>query len=208
MPKKKDYCIDTDLMNRIIKYIQRYDCNMSYGLDCHYGDFMLIADWNKNKLKSLDNWLNGQYYEHAQIQLGYDDEYQYCDNCMGLICTTAQYHGDTGRFMYGDGEIFCSNCIKDDPDLILDYYLNNSSMAIPDYLTEHIKNDGFICFSTDESGDYCPIYESGLHIGQDDNPKDIEKKILELKYNYDYLFMINSVGQFDVKWSVFIRRIE
>jgi len=206
MAKKEINNIDNDLMDRIIEYIQKYDSNMSLGLDCNYGDFMLITNWNKDKFNSLYNWLSGKYYQDAEIQLGYYDEYVYCSECSRLICTTAGYYGDTGRFQYTDNEIYCSNCIKDDPDLIMDYCINNSNTAIPDYLTDYIKKEGFVCFSNDDN--YCPIYETGFHIGQNDDPKNIEKKIKELKHNYDYLFMINSVSQFDIQWSVFIKRVE
>ena len=204
--KIEDYSINEDLMKRIIKYIEKYDCNMSYGFDCNSGEFILVTDWNKKKFKSLDNWLSGQYHKGVQVLTGFDDQYTHCSGCNGLICTTPMYYGDTGRYQYIECDILCKNCILEDPEEIIENCLNDSNKAIPDYLTDYIKDQGFVCFSNDDN--YCPIYETGFHIGQNDNPKDIEKKIKELKHNYDYLFMINSVGQFDVQWSVFIKRVE
>jgi len=197
--------ISKELMCRIIDYIEKHDNNVYYGYDVQ-GDFIIIADWNNNKLNSLDNWLSCKYYEHKLITLGFHDEYCFCDNCSNLIDMIPRYYGDTGWFMITDEGVFCKDCIISDPDIIIDYCINKNDTAIPEYLKDYIIKEGFTCFSNDYNDEYCPIYETGFHQHQNDNPKDIEKRILELKHDYDYLFMINSVGQFDVKWSAFIRR--
>ena len=63
----------------------------------------------------------------------------------------------------------------------------------------------FVCYSPDE---YCKVFETGWHPGQDDDPKKVAKEIERELPGYDYIFRVNNVGQFDCEWSVWLRKRE
>ena len=166
--------INNDLMSRIIEYICRYDENCLFGNDCNYGDFIIVADWNNKKLDKLGSWLAFKKFNDADISNGFDDEYVFCSDCYGLIYTTPTFYCDTGRYIYLENDILCKKCIMENREEVIEYCMNKTNVAILDYLTTYAKYLGFSCFSNDDN--YCPIYETGFHIGQNDNPKDIVKK--------------------------------
>lgn len=52
----------------------------------------------------------------------------------------------------------------------------------------------------------CKVFLIGLHPGQNADPCEVTKNIETNLPGFDYLFKLNSVGQFDCAWSVFIRK--
>ena len=92
---------------------------------------------------------------------------------------------------------------SDKKDDIISYYINQTDKAITPEFYPILEKQGFICYSPDE---YCKVFETGFHPGQNDRPEKVAKDIeIELP-DYDYIFKLDSCGQFDLYWSVFLRR--
>jgi hypothetical protein len=90
---------------------------------------------------------------------------------------------------------------------VIDYYLNQTKKALPSWMREIIEFHGFKCLETEE--EYCARFETGFHPGQNDTPEKAIKLAKEiLPYKFDYLFMITSRGQFDINWTILIRKQE
>lgn len=51
-------------------------------------------------------------------------------------------------------------------------------------------------------------YESGFHPGQTDDPRKILKAAQEALPGHEFLFSIDSVGQFDARFSLWARKVE
>ena len=52
----------------------------------------------------------------------------------------------------------------------------------------------------------CKRYETGFHPGQNDDPNEIVKWMEENLPDHEFLFCVDAVGQFDVNWSVLLRK--
>jgi hypothetical protein len=92
-------------------------------------------------------------------------------------------------------------------DEVIEQYANQTNKAVPSWIQEQVEKLGFKCLETDD--DYCARFETGFHRGQDDTPEKAIKLAKEiLPYKFDYLFMITSRGQFDINWTILIRKQE
>jgi len=102
-----------------------------------------------------------------------------------------------------DCEPVCKECFDDAADDIIDTYKNETTKAvIPDFYPI-MEREGFVCYSPDE---YCKVFETGFHPGQNDSPIDVAKDIKTNLPEHEFMFKIDSVGQFDLHWSVYIRK--
>ena len=104
-----------------------------------------------------------------------------------------------------DFEIICHEHYEEYAEDIIEYYKNETDKAVNRDFFPIMEKEGFVCYSPDE---YCQRFETGWHPGQNDDPKKIAKDIEEQLPGYDYIFKIDSVGQFDVDWSVYLRKAE
>ena len=88
----------------------------------------------------------------------------------------------------------------------IEWYLNDSDKALHSVALPALEAEGFKCREKEES--YCERFETGFHPGQNDDPRDVEKWLQKEMPEHEFIFVINSSGQFDVKWSVYIRKEE
>ncbi len=216
---KSDLTAD-DLLHRICRWLEKRDPNYTCGeLQEHDADFIgqkiILADWNnmfnyENLGKKEHNWkqvnrLADFIEKKCNALTGFNDEYTSCYGCNKIISTSPGYYGDQKNFVFTEYEILCRECVLTDPESIIDAFKNDPRKALPNWFYPEIEKAGFVCYSPDE---YCQKFETGLHIGQDDDPKAIAKNIENELLGYDYLFKINDIGQFDINWSIFIRKNE
>jgi len=183
-----------------------------------YNDYPALAgDWWIRKEGNLTcrllNWID-ENKEELNLDALWHDEYMPCSECGKAVRTTADSYGWEPSYVWTcDCEIACHECIEADNKLddkiliedVIDYYSNRTDKAVYSWFYEYIETAGFVCYSPDE---YCQRFETGFHPGQNDDPKDVAKDIEAELPDYDYIFKIDSVGQFDVYWSVFLRKRE
>jgi hypothetical protein len=106
-----------------------------------------------------------------------------------------------------DSEIICRDCIHEFLEEAVDEYKNKTTRALPSWIQEQVEKLGFICLADEE--EYCARFETGFHPGQNDTPEKAIKLAKEiLPYKFDYLFLITGRGQFDINWTILIRKVE
>ena len=162
---------------------------------------MICANWNRPKLNRILNW--GEKYFDGEIQFDWDDEWVGCSDCGNAVRTSPTHYGWTPSYMWLNDEPICYNHYEDYAEDIIDFYKNETNKAVYREFYPILEKAGFVCYSPDE---YCQKFETGFHPGQTDDPKKVAKDIQENLPDYDFIFKIDSVGQFDVSWSVFLRK--
>lgn len=133
-------------------------------------------------------------FEKMGVEIEWSDEWSECADCNKLVRTSPDSYGWQQSYKLDDDGLICHECIAEDPEAHLeslegcDTSCNTISAINPG---EH----GYVRLEE------C---ESGLHPGQTDNPKKIGNG-LRAKGITRYLFNLDDVGQFDAKWSVWVK---
>lgn len=150
---------------------------------------ILFANWNQYP-KRLTNIL-----ERLGYSIEWSDEWSMCGNCYRAIRTTADSYGWRKRYWLDEsnGDYICANCVKLELDDYESSLLNNPRRA--DTLDIDWSARGFTKMNQHH-------FESGFHPGQNDKPEKIAESVPS---THDYLFVIPTVGQFDVSFDLWTR---
>lgn len=195
-------------IDRMIQYIQDKDLNIQLGetLD---EKTAFIANWND--FDKISTWLvNLEMYDHASIELLWSDTYMQCGDCYKYFDGSPAHYGDQGNGLWvSDCDYLCQSCATEAIDDVIEHYQNDTNIAIPGFMIDSIKDQGFVCMD-DADLETCKIFESGYHPGQNDSPvsiiEDLDKEGITDKF--DYIFGITSTGQFDINFALFLREKE
>ena len=130
------------------------------------------------------------------IESAFYDEWAVCHDCRKAVRTQPDHYGwKRSYYLFEDCEVVCRECIAEDPEPYLEALSGDPSKAITIdsvYPEEH----GY----TEVWGEF----ENGLYGGQMDSPDAIATAFEERGWD-DFVFSITSVGQFDMKFKVFVR---
>lgn len=137
-------------------------------------------------------------FERMGFEIEWCDQVTDCSGCYRAIRTEPTHYGWQPDFVHGECEILCIECIKADPTDLMEEKEGNHQTAwnLPDI---DPADHGYW-----RAGDN---YESGWHPGQADHPEEIAKILKAIKVDR-FLFVIDSVGQFDVHFSVYVHESE
>lgn len=197
-------------ISRLIDYMDRKNLHCDFYLGCAevgYDDKpMLCADWNPPEMEKIYDWVE-KYYE-GEIGLDWSDEWMGCSDCCKAVRSKQDSYGWEPSYLSSEDSISCRECAdkayhSGDGEELIEWY-RNMLRGLPSWTKEMIKALGYSCLEDD---DYCcKIYETGFHPGQNDYPEDVAKFIRENLPEHDFLFILDDIGQFDMKWSVFVRK--
>lgn len=158
-----------------------------YDVECTNIDFdSIIAEY----LGSNSNW-------------GFDDEYaQATGGCYDIVKLTPDSYGSMPDWVRDAeyGEIFCGKCMQDKSN--------------QDWYVEELRNDADRCnnvlstcsLETHGYKRHDEKFETGLHLGMNDSPKDQLAKWN--KQGYDVIFNKVENSQFYSVWEVWLKPIE
>jgi hypothetical protein len=153
------------------------------------GKGIVFANWN-NVPKRIQDGLEAQGYE-----LEWADEWHVDYNNGKAYRTSPDSYGWQSRLMYSEaaGEYLT-------PDDGLESWVqeceNNSNSALPSWWDAgDIAALGWVKQSKE--------YENGFHPGQNDSPEKIAAALVAERK--DFLFQIGGVGQFDVRFHVWVK---
>lgn len=134
---------------------------------------------------------------------GFADSYEVCSQCSALISTQPSSYGWTPDFWVDtvNSAILCGNCIRADSEYYLDSLVNDPARANTILTTEELEQNGFRRVNVEE-------YENGFHPGQNDNPRQIFETLQAEHPEAEVIFHINGNGQFDTRFSAYIREQE
>jgi hypothetical protein len=170
------------------------------GIDFHYysnseeGE-LLTANWNdldQDKYDQLEDIL-----KRFDIELDWDDEWDRCYECGKGVRISPTHYGWRPEFVVDcEGYRVCKECFEKDPEEYIEFYKENTNAAFHSWAIPTLEKLGY-----KESDN---TYETGFHPGQTDDPENIRHMLLSAGI-YDFVFVVKSVGQFDVNWTVFIK---
>lgn len=156
---------------------------------------------------ALGDWwvrVDGDLRESKVVQLltacGVDsafyDEWTTCTECYKAVRTSPDHYGWKRSYhLFHDCEVVCHECIAEDPEPYLEDLSGDPNKAIT------------IDSVDPEEHGYTEVwaeFENGWYGGQMDSPHAIGRAFEERGWD-DYVFSITSVGQFDVKFKVYVR---
>lgn len=151
---------------------------------------VLAANWNPfpDDVVSL--------LEKAGFSIEWSDEWTECVGCNKAVRTVADSYGWRRSYLETDDGALCQACAREEPDTVLDQIMNNPRAALTFDLGD-LGELGFVKLMGD--------LESGLHPGQDADPALIARQLRAAGVDR-YFFQIDSVGQFDLDFSVWVDR--
>lgn len=210
MARKLDGGKGYRVQNRIEEIQLHYDGYAEPGYSTSSG---IIATGNWNTIDDYDKDTNKyvlftdlprrlfDIFEKMGIEGEWGDEWSECTECNKLVRTSPDsYSWQRSYWMPEDsGSIICVECVKKDPEEYLKSHEGNDRSCLTiDSIdpTEH----GYVKVNED-------AYQSGMHPGQDDDPKAVGAELRKRGITR-YLFNLDSAGQFDIRWSVYIHKDE
>ncbi len=136
--------------------------------------------------------------EHLGYELEWLDEWCECSGCHGAIRTVDNSYGWT-RYAYSpdDCEYYCGDCIKADPTEYLVWLEGNERRAATFELP--LAQLGYV--------QVIDRLEHGFHHGQDADPNVCAKHLRSVGIKR-FLFSLDSVGQFDMNFSIWVHEDE
>ena len=175
-----------------------WPCGPLYNDADSYVYALTTTKTDKRATRLLEDWL-----ESRGDILTYDDEV-ITDEQGRAHWQQPQYYGDMLTFRVFDCWIVAKDEALEDPESYLENLINDESQA--DTFGIDLESLGFI---EADSG------ESGWHEGQNDTPERMLSR-LERKLGpratwesaYEFVFQIDQVGQFDMRFSLWYRPIK
>jgi len=184
-------------------YIEGKDFDIQIGETIN-GSECLVANWNN--YQRIENMIETMQRYGYNIELLWDDTTTSCTHCYKYFDTIPSYYGDQSNIgiWVSDHELLCPHCAIEFIDDVIDYHKNSTDFVAPSWMIATLKEYGFECLED------CKIYASGLHPGQNDSPVDIAKNLEKegITVDYDFMFALTDIGQFDVHFTVLIRERE
>lgn len=131
--------------------------------------------------------------ERAGYTLEWCDTVTSCDGCQKCIETEPTHYGWKRRYHVTEGSALCEKCLSDDPEVVL---ADLRGTATPLTMDIDLADHGYVRVDRE--------FENGLYGGQDDSPRAIAKA-LEARGVEDFIFVLDDVGQFDSRFSVWVK---
>ena len=162
-----------------------------YGQPGHVSGFDLYRD-DHRAIEGLPARL-GDIFERHGISIEWADEWGECCDCGRAFRTSGDSYSWQPSYVAGEDGYTCRDCTLEDPSSYLESLEGEDNKAIT--------------FDIDpEKHDYHRIplrFENGLYGGQSARPDRIAAALHEMDIDR-FVFRIDSVGQFDMRFSVYV----
>jgi len=134
--------------------------------------------------------------EKLGYQCEWEDEWAVCDECGKAIrIVPNSYSWKPSYWSPEDCGIICHNCVKANPEYYLEWLNGNEKHCLT--LDIDLTKYGYSLYRNN--------YENGWHDGQDDDPAAIAEYLRGNEIT-DFIFVLDSVGQFDINFSVWVKQ--
>lgn len=176
-----------------------------------YGDnetVWALGNWNpKRWVRDGDAPLNGEEslperlgeaLERIGAEVHWSDEWLSCGECGRIFRSEPDSY--TWKFqgvITEHGGVYCFDHATEDLETLIEQYVNQPTRAIT--LDVDLSEIGFEQFNG--------RFESGWHPGQNDKPEEIDKRAAREGW-LERVFLIDDVGQFDIRFSLWVRNNE
>tara|TARA_R110000824_G_scaffold25484_7_gene88784 strand:- start:705 stop:1643 length:939 start_codon:yes stop_codon:yes gene_type:complete len=139
--------------------------------------------------------------EKVGFTIEWSDEWATCEDCQGAFRVSGDSYSWT---MYGyvtdSGDAICGNCVVEDPDDYFAAISGDHRKAITIRGVDPTQHGYARIAGTDG---LAIVFEHGMYGGQDASPEAIGNALKGAGIE-DFLFSIDSTGQFDIRFSVFV----
>jgi len=135
--------------------------------------------------------------EKLGVELDWSDEWAICDGCHKAVRTQANSYRWQASYASTDEGIVCHECLKADPTDYLQSLEGSSDRCVT--IDIDLEAHGYKLLSDD--------YQNGLYGGQSDRPELIAEALREQGVNR-FIFNLDSTGQFDMSFSVYVHESE
>lgn len=165
-------------------------------------DIVLTGNWNpisgdfKDKRDPMKRLV--RILERLGVEMEWSDEWTACSECSKLVRVSPNSYSWQPSYAFVRDELLCHECVQDDPESYLETLKGNPRAA----LTLDIDPEDYGYQRVNEES-----YESGFHAGQTDDPAKIAAS-LRAQGIERFLFRVDDVGQFDMRFSVYVREGE
>lgn len=142
--------------------------------------------------------------EEMGAEIEWCDEWVRCGECYRIFRSSPDSYMWTmfGAYVEDAADYICADCLRSDVDACLDDYIDNPDNAVTWASPADMSAGGWTQYAPDDPREY----ESGWHPGQTDDPRRVLDSIRDdMGANVKVVFLINSVGQFDTRWSAWTR---
>jgi hypothetical protein len=140
----------------------------------------------------------GELLENNGASIEWSDEWARCEDCNNAFRISPDSYG-WKQFGVDHGDfVSCGNCILEDPSEYFDWLRGHSDRAVTIHGLDPTDH-GYARVNSQS-------FENGLHGGQDASPDAIASCLRKAGIE-DFLFSVDSTGQFDLRFSVFVDRV-
>ena len=138
-------------------------------------------------------------FERMGVEIEWNDMVSECCDCMKCIQTQPDGYCWTPQYIENEDGYLCAECAKDEAEELLELEYEGQCKA---WTLDNINplEYGYVKLDNKQ-------YETGLHQGQNDNPKEVAKA-LHAHGITRFIFVLDDQGQFDCKWSVLVKEDE
>ena len=187
---------DTGQLNQI-EEVQFFAGYAEHGYTDPESGLIATGNWNRN-YRTGDNTMKRvvELFDKLGIECEWSDEWDSCSDCGKLFRTSADSYGWQRAYYDFGGERICCECVR--PEEVLEDLEGKSHSALT--LDIDPSEYGYVKANDED-------YENGWYGGQNDSPEEIAKSLRELGVER-YLFVIDSTGQFDMHFSVWVHESE
>lgn len=185
---RKAHCSDADVETRA-RRIEDINWSHEYAEPGYSqpSKGILFANWNYFSGDAAN------LLEKYGYSIEWEDEWTTCSGCNRAMRTSPDSYSWQPSYFEMNSEMLCKECV--DMEAYLETLENKPHRAVNDHISPadygYVKLEG--------------NFEAGLHLGQDDNPTEIFKR-LRAEGHKRLLFCIDSIGQFDAFFSIWEKK--
>lgn len=141
--------------------------------------------------------------ERVGAEIEWLDEWTSCGGCYKAVRTKPDSYAWRPGYAIVCNDFLCTACLLDMGIDALEDLIDNPDSAVTWCEPEHVEGLGFVKWEPGDEHDY----ESGWYPGQNDDPHKILESIKARVPDSQVVFFIDSVGQFDIRFSAYIRKL-
>lgn len=177
---------------------------------------IVLGNWNPKRWvregeppltdeENLPVTLGNKLDEMEDVEIEWYDEWTRCGECFRAFRTQPNSYSWTmyGAFVESACEYICAECLNADVESYLEDYIDNTSNAVVWCDDSTLIENGWEKWEPNNPHQY----ENGWHPGQTDDPKKILEEIKEENEDLQVVFLIDSVGQFDMRFSAWVKEL-
>lgn len=166
------------------------------------GNWNEISHWNEKLHKYITDSdvmpKLASKLEKLGFQIEWGDEWGCCESCLKLIRTSRNSYSWTMSGCIDDNGVTCGECLKENSEEYLKSLEGESHRAVT-LATLDPADHGYVLVKSE--------FEHGFYDGQNDSPVVIAKSLRDVGIER-FLFRVDSVGQFDLSFSVYVHEDE